>query len=751
MEKQPKTMTVKHLIFVFFITISVQLMAQTGTISGHVMSESDNSPIAFADVVLENTNYFTTTDEDGRFIIEEIKPGTYNMLIGVTEIYRSPGANRDVSFVVRNLPGVATSTNNFRNDLIVRGGAPGENRFFMDGIEIPNINHFATQGSSGGPVGMINVNFIQGVDFYTGSFPVSRGNALSSVMDITTRFPSQDKLSGSVTLGSSDLGLTMDVPTGKNSGILLSARRSYLQLLFEQLKLPFLPIYNDFQYSHRIKINDRNQLTILGLGAIDNFKLNTSVNDGVEDPDILERNTYILNNIPKFEQWNYAIGVNWRHNTDVGYQNFILSRNMLNNTSNKYLYNIEVADNLLFDYQSQEIENKLRYEYHHTAGDWKWYAGAGVQHVKFNNETYQKIIVSGTEQILDFTSDLSFQKYALFVHINRSLINNKLDLSAGLRTDFNSFSKTMSNPLSQLSPRLSLSYNINAQNKVVVSAGHYTQLPAYTILGYRDNAGTLVNQDNVDYIHANHYVAGYQWIPKDYLQLKFESFYKSYSKYPFSINDGISLANLGSGYGVIGNEPVNSNSKGYSYGFEVSATQKLSDKLFGSFSYTFVRSRFDDGNGNYTYSAWDNKHVLNVVSGYKLARNWEIGVKFRLLGGAPYTPYDLETSSLQTVWDINQQGLLNYAQLNTERLPLSHGIDFRVDKKWYFKHWALNLYLDIQNAYNAKTTNPPYFNVLYGEDGLPLVSDNDPQRYQYKLIENESGTVLPSIGLMVDF
>jgi len=312
------------------------LSAQTATFTGTVRNITDNQPIPMVDVVLEGTSYFASTDVDGNFKIQNIKPGVYNVLvsllgynderiteltisnvrtqnleiflqenvatlqevvvktsafktksespisvtrIGVTEIMRSPGANRDISFVVRNLPGVAT-TNSFRNDLIVRGGSPSENKFFMDGIEIPNINHFATQGSSGGPVGMINVNFIQNVDFYTGAFPVSRGNALSSVMDITTKKANSERLSGSITFGSSDFGLTIDTPTGKNSGMLLSVRRSYLQFLFDALKLPFLPIYNDFQYVHDFKLNDNNQLTILGLGAIDNFKLNTTVNEG---------------------------------------------------------------------------------------------------------------------------------------------------------------------------------------------------------------------------------------------------------------------------------------------------------------------------------------------------------------------------------------------------------------------------------------------------------------------------------------
>ena len=797
----------KITLLFFLISFSfISLKAQTGTLTGKVLSVSGNQPIVYADVVLENTTYYTSTDENGNFKIENIKPGVYNLLvsslgfqqeriseltignirnqfveillkenisqleevivktsafrtkaespvsaakIGVTEIMRSPGANRDISFVVRNLPGVAT-TNNFRNDLIVRGGSPSENRFFMDGIEIPNINHFATQGSSGGPVGMVNVNFIQNVEFFTGAFPVNKGNALSSVMDITTKKANSERLTGSVTVGSSDFGLTLDTPTGKNSGMLLSVRRSYLQLLFEALKLPFLPVYNDFQYSHDIRINAKNQLKIIGLGAVDHSDLNQKVNEGVTDTETLERNNYILNNLPVYKQWNYVVGVNWKHFSDKGYHQWILSRNMLNNLANKYLYNVETPENRLLDYQSREIENKLRYEFHHTSGKWQWYAGAGMELAKYTNDTYQKINVGNAVQTLDFNSVLTFGKYAFFVQTNRSFWEDKLEASLSLRTDFTDYSKQTGNPLQQLSPRMALAYKLSDKSKILLSAGKYYQLPAYTILGYRNNDGELINRQNgVKYLNAWHLVSGYQFTPKDYFQLKAEAFYKVYKDFPFDVYKGISLANLGSDYGVIGNTPVTSSSQGRAYGLEFSGTQKLTDRIFGSFSYTYVRSEFKNTDEQYVSSSWDNRHIFNAVGGYKFDKNWELGLKFRLLGGIPYTPVDVETSSLQQVWDVNQQGVYDYSKLNSERLPLSHGLDMRIDKKWYFKHWAFNLYLDVQNVYNAKVTGQDYFNVMYDVNGNPVPSDAT--HYQYKFIQNESGNVLPSIGLMVDF
>lgn len=129
------------------------------------------------------------------------------------------------------MPGVA-STASFRNDILIRGGAPNENRFYLDGIEVPNINHFATQGSSGGPVGLINVDFVREVDFYSGAFPANRGNTLSSVLDMKFREGRKDRLGLNFTVGSSDVGLSFEGPKGKKSSFIAYARRSYLQFIF---------------------------------------------------------------------------------------------------------------------------------------------------------------------------------------------------------------------------------------------------------------------------------------------------------------------------------------------------------------------------------------------------------------------------------------------------------------------------------------------------------------------------------------
>ena len=799
----------KHgLLIIFKLLIIINVYSQKSTIKGKVTDKINNDVIPFANIYIEQIQSGVATDFDGNYIINDLEPGQYNLTcsyigyetksfaeiivnpnkptildiqlnisstsldvvevkaspfqkseespvskrsINASEIYRNPGGNRDISRVIQSLPGVA-STVSFRNDIIIRGGAPNENRFYLDGIEVPNINHFATQGSSGGPVGMINVNFIREVDLYSGAFPSNRGNCLSSVMEFKQIDGNNERIASSFTIGSSDIGLTLDGPIGDKTTFVFSARRSYLQLLFSAIGLPFLPTYNDFQFKSKTKINEKNQLTIIGLGAIDDFELNKTLNDNETDPEEIERNEYILGYLPVTTQWNYAVGANWTHFSENSFQNIIFSRNHLNNRSVKYSNNVEIAENLIQDYLSQEIENKFRFENTYRKNGWKINFGTGLEHVTYTNNTFQKIIYQNILDTIDDNSKISFFKTSIFGQISKKALNNKLIASFGIRTDQNSYSKEMRNPLSQISPRLSISYALNENSSLNFNVGKYFQLPAYTVLGYRNKNNELENKLNgVEYINNKHIVLGLETNPGNFSKLTIEGFLKNYENYPFLIGNNISLANLGGDFGVIGNEPVTSSSEGRSYGVELLAQKKLNTLFYGIFAYTWVKSEFKNQNNEYIASAWDSRHIISVTGGIKLKKNWEIGARFRFSGGSPYTPYDSINSSLKTIWDINSFGVFDYTNLNSERLKSNHGLDLRIDKKLYWKKVALNVYLDIQNLYNFKTETPRSLIAVRDEMGNPVEDINDPTRYQLKYINNISGSVLPSIGLQFEF
>ena len=134
--------------------------------------------------------------------------------------------------------------------------------------------------------------------------------------------------------------------------------------MFKALKLPFLPTYNDAQFKITYNINQKNRLTFIGLGALDDFELNQKVNDDVSDSDIISRNNYILGNIPVSDQWNYTVGAKYNHFREKSFQTIILSRNYLNNQALKYKNNNDLLENnLIFNYKSEEIENKFRFEH----------------------------------------------------------------------------------------------------------------------------------------------------------------------------------------------------------------------------------------------------------------------------------------------------------------------------------------------------------------------------------------------------
>jgi outer membrane receptor for ferrienterochelin and colicin len=804
--------TPRLIVTIYLMLFSLMLSAQSGTgsIRGRLIDEINNEPIPFANIVVRGTTKGTTTDIDGKYFIDRLNPGFIQLdisvvgyrrkvspevqiisnrvqnldikleqsveqikevvieaspfnrpiesplsmqTIGVAEIERAAGANRDISKVIQSFPGVA-STPAFRNDIIIRGGAPNENRFFLDDIEVPNINHFQTQGASGGPVGIINVNLIREVDFQSGAFPASRGNMLSSLLQFKMLDGNSERIKGKAVIGASDLGLTLDGPLGKKTTYILSLRQSYLQFLFSALGLPFLPTYYDYQFKVKHRIDQKNEISLVSIGALDLFKLNTSANE-------TEQQRYILRNIPVNEQWNYAIGATYKHFGENSYQTWVLSRNMLNNASVKYEDNIESPNRKILDFQSQEIENKFRFENTTRAGAWKFTVGVGAEYAKFNNSTFNRLYIPATSfgparnDTIDFSSTLEVNKFSAFGQLSRRFLDSRLRLSLGLRLDGNDYDVAMQNPFNQFSPRASAAYDLSIKWTVNVAAGRYYQLPPYTIMGYRVN-GELVNRtNNLEYIHSDHLNGGFEYRPTDKSKITMEGFYKKYDQYPLSVRTGLSLANSGADFGVVGNEPVVSASEGRAYGIEVLAQQKLAKGFYGILSYTWVKSEFTNADGSFAPSNWDSEHLVSLTAGKKFKNNWEVGGRWRYVHSRPSTPYLFPQSNFRSVYDLNPAGVLDYSRINSERLPAFHQLDLRVDKVFPFEKWSLNLYFDIQNLYNFQSQQLPILYPNENPDGSFVVvnptAPYEQQQYDMQTIDNPTGTVLPTLGVIIDF
>lgn len=788
-------------LFALLLVFSNNIYSQTsapklGGVSGKVLNKNTNEPIPYANVMILGSTLGSSTDEKGFFEIKDVPLGFVRIVVSVVgykyvisdelqvfnnhsaytvikieeapkdllevevvavkekskespislrtislqEIEKSPGSNRDVSKAVQNLPGVAAGAVN-RNDLIVRGGGPSENVFFLDDVEIPIINHFATQGASGGAVGILNPDFVRQVDFLSGAFPSNRGGALSSVMNIKQKEGSRDKMHFKGSIGASDLALTFDLPI-KDNNLLFSYRRSYLQFLFTALGLPFLPSYDDIQFRYKWNINQKNEILFLGLAAFDRSELNLTI----DNPN--ESQQYLLNSLPDYNQLSYTVGAVYKHYNDNSVDMVVLSRNMLRNAFEKYTANDKNLPKL-FDYSSVEAENKLRYEKRYTTLPFDLSFGANARYSKYTNNSNRTINVNNMLFQDSYSSLIDLFSYGLFVQTGDAYFKERLKLGMGARFDGNTYSNLMSNPLVQFSPRISASYLFNEHLSINANVGHYTKEPSYTSMGYKDSNDVFVNKDNLKYIHVNHYVLGFEFNTKAKIKASVEGFYKQYYNYPITLNEGISLASKGNDFGAVGDEPLISDGKGRAYGIEALFTANDIKKFNIYAVFTYFISEFTDIQGKYVSSSWDNRFILNLTASRKFKYDWLVSARWRLIGGSPYTPIDEYVSSQRQIWDVRNQPYLDYTKFNTLRLGNYHQLDIRVDKEFAWKNFDITLYLDIQNVYNFKSESEPIYTNL-NTDGTPNIAPNN-QEYILRKISTTTGTILPTFGLIVYF
>lgn len=812
------------LSFWLWIILSVSAFGQIGgKIIGVVKDAKTQEPLFGATVQLEGTGLGAVTDLDGKYLITNITPKTYNVKasllsyktlvkydvvvttgntqninfeleeaessLGEVEVVASPfkqlgetpnsiqtlsrqeiqtypGGNNDIAKVVQSLPGVSGSVG-FRNDVIIRGGAPNENVYYLDGMEIPNINHFATQGSAGGPVGILNVTFIEDVTLTTSSFNSRYDNPLSGVLQFKQRTGNPDRIQGNFRVGASELAITGEGPLGKPNSkttFIGSVRRSYLQFLFQLIDLPFLPGFWDYQYKVTHKISNKDEVNILGLGSIDNFSYNPPENPG-PDADPEERQRYFENlatlaQIPIFTQQTNTMGASWKHLMDKGFFTLTLSQNALVNGIEKFEDNDKSKQELL-RLNSLERENKLRFEMTRFLGNTTLSYGAMLQDVKYTNDFFQQLKVPITDPDnppppvnLRFNSQINFLKYGAFAQSTTSLLGERLRLAFGLRVDGNNFTNDGNKVWQTFSPRAAVSYNFDEKWSVNASAGRYFKIPTYTVLGFRNNAGEFVNKDN-KYIRSDHLVAGIGYVPRNSTRITVEGFYKYYTNYPVSVRDSISLANLGGGFGFLGNEAVRSSGLMRTYGVEALIQQKLTKNFYGILAYTWYKSEATGFNTNqFIPTTWDNRHLVSFTGGYKFPRNWEVGIRYRYLGDAPFTPIDTLASLFN--YPVGGGEVLDFSRVNSLRLRAFNAMDLRIDKKWNFRKWTLDVYLEVQNLYNSLNPTPPSFTLARNPDGSIKTLDGqvynpaNPLNAMPTFIQNTSGARLPTIGLIVE-
>lgn len=816
-------MKVFALVGFFFFFFSSLLFSQTkGVIVGKVSDENTEEPLAFAKVFIEGLQLGTSTELDGTYRLE-VPTGSYTVKVTyqgyndlkkyniavnsgnpqvinfrlssmttefdevqiiyntnemakttdmvtplsvqkltAEEIKSNPGGNFDVSKVVQTLPGVGGSAGGAqRNDITIRGGAPNENVYYLDGIEIPVLNHFQTQGSSGGAQGILNVSFIEDLKLTSSAFDARYDNALASTFVITQRQGNTEKLSGNVRASFTESALTLEGPLGKKkkTDFLVSSRLSYLDLLFTLIDLPIRPNFSDYQLKVSHKIDDKSSLTFIGLGAIDRFNFAETKEESLET-------AFLRRSLPFISQWTYTTGVAYKKRFEGGYYNVALSRNMFNNALDQFEDAQNGDENFRnLKLRSQEIENKFRFDYNKFKNGWKYSYGVAGQYVKYNTSIFNRLSAGVFDSngvqlmppiIINANSEIDFFRYGAFGQLSKKVLKDRLLFSFGMRTDMNSFTTTGNNPLKTLSPRLSFAYSLNEKWDLTASIGRYFKLPPYTTLGFRDNNNMLVNQD-AEYIQSNHYVLGTQFLPNDGLRITVEGFFKTYANYPVSLVNGLSLANQGQEFGAIGNEPVTSIGEGITYGAEVFVQQKLVKNIFYVLSYTYVRSLFSGLDDELIPSAWDAQHLLSGTLGWKFGKkkDWQLGLKYRFAGGVPYTPWDLQASQMN--YAVLGNGILDFDNANGERLSNFQQLDFRLDKIVNLKKLSFTFYIDIQNLLGFENQSPDYYTFQRNADNTGFeTTDGQPLKPDGSnaipiLLPNSSALVTPTIGVIFEF
>lgn len=740
-----------------------QSVPQTSNLIGEVYDGTTNEPIIGANVILLGTTLGASSDIDGRFVIGRIPIGTYsvritavgyspfvqtdvvvlvakytelriplqestiqvegvqvtasyfqkipdrplsNLIQSNEEIRRLPGGLEDVVRAISILPGVA-QVQPGRNDLIVRGGAPSENLFVVDNIEVPNINHFGTQGASGGPLSFINLDFVERTSFSTGGFGVSYGDKLSSVLSIDLRERRKDRIGGKATVSASQFGLNLEGPMNEDGNFIFSARRSYLDFIFKAAGFGFVPEYWDFLGKLHYNISPLDRLEVLGIGALDNVKL---FND---TPDKRFDNSRVLGS----DQNQYVGGISWRHLVNHGFTTITLGQTYIDY---KYLQNDSLL-NPIFQTKSFEHESSVRGDLLiHLARSTEFSAGVQVKHIRFSNA------INLNSQTTSFGDTIGLQalystrstKSTLYTQLSQDV--NEFRLTLGGRVDyFDLIDKKF-----VIAPRFSVTYAYTPALNISMSIGRYYQAPSYIWL--------IANPINsaLTFVGADQYIVGVDYLFREDTKVSVEVYIKKYFDYPASLTRPyLVLANTGAGFGgseegfaSFGLDPLVSNGSGQAHGIEFLTQKKLSEiPCYGTVSVSYNESEFKALDGLTRPSSFDQRWILNIGGGYIFNEKWEFSTKFRFVTGRPYTPFEFS-------------GTQSATRYNTARIDANHSLDIRIDRRWSFGNWSLDTYIDIQNIYNRKPIDVPRFNP------------------RTDTIEQDASIgILPSIGISAEF
>jgi hypothetical protein len=665
------------------------------------------NPVELQIDLIETTIQLDGVEVRGSFFIKNSETVTSTQSFSAEEIRRAPGIQQDVVRATSLLPGVGV-INPGRNDLIVRGGAAFENLFIVDNIEIPNINHFGSQGSSGGPLSIINIDFVNNVTFSAGGFGAQFGDKTSSLTKITLRNGNTEKIGGKAIISASQFGAQLEGPIGNKASFILNARRSYLDLIFKAADFAFIPEYWDFFAKFNWKLDELNTFSFVGIGTLDDVFLNNSSS----------LNQFKNSQVAVPEQKQYFVGLTWKHLYGNGFSTVTFGRSYTNFNT----FQEDSTANRIFQNISREGENSLDI-------DFDFQLSPNVN-LNFGNQTkyagkldYDIIVPgflrtdnNGIPRPLNIDTTFSTIKNSTFASVTTSF--SKFKVTVGGRFDFYSFTQDKV----FLSPRIAMLYQINNVSGLLMSVGRYFQSPSYIWL-----IGDKSNQLNP--FRADQAIIGYEHTPMEDIKVQLEAYYKVYNNYmarvyrPQAVLSPSGFENI---YADIpfGLEPLSNGATGFSQGLELSIQKKWRPEmpLYGIFSVTWSQTKFRSIEGIEYKAPFDSPLMLNMALGYRFGDEWEISYKYRTAIGVPTSPY-------------LASGKIDYSQYNQgERLPIYHATDIRIDKRWNLGSFYLDTFIDVQNVFATKNAVGIRYNYAEGKP-----------EYQTTF------GILPSIGVEFEF
>jgi len=648
-----------------------------------LQAELKVSPITMDEVIVE-----------GGYFSQEKEQATSAVNFSAEEIRRSPGTAGDVSRIMYGLPSVA-KVSDTANTLFVRGGSGLENISFIDNIEIPNVNHFPEQGASGGPIGMLNVDFIQDVDFYTGGFSAVYGDRLSSVMDLSFREGNREEFDSQLDLHFAGLGVLAEGPIGNQKGSwLFSARRSYLDLIVEMIGESNIPKYSDYQMKLSYDLSDKHKITLLDVLGIDSI--------GGDAEDIIgdkEDSTYggvdITQNTAGFN-WRYLWSSKGFSDTSVS-QTFVKYNVELFETRNYIETGIE---KILFDQDSSEQEFRFRnVNYFIINPSHKLEFGIEAKQVETEYDNFYgefNDLLGNPTPEFKVDDNIGASKLYAFLSYSWNPLS-RMKLTSGLRIGHFTYNEN-----TNVSPRLSLAYQINDKTSINASTGLYYQNLPLVLLSQNESNKTLKNP------RAYHYILGVSHLLAENTRLTIEAYDKEYDHLPLDpVQPSLSIIDQVVDFGIFMNQnPLVDTGKAYSRGVEVMLQKKLAQNLYGMASASYFRARYRGYDGLWRDRVFDNQYTFNVEGGYKPNSRWEFSIRWIWAGGAPYTPFDVPAS------ETAHRGIYDADNINGARRPDYHSLNLRFDRRFHFSGSNLIFYLSVWNVYGRQNISSYYWNEV---------------------------------------